>query len=121
MKICNFLLSIFVEKYFVRNYVLLKNFSPTISSITCQNLNTQLNFELPDLHAGDYKLIVRSSEYGVAKNVIDLTYKLKLDNMLPAKIGTGGGSIITMFGQGFGDGSDITATLCGSELASVKG
>ena len=88
----------------------------TVENLSCENANTELHFQIPDLKAGNYKLILRSPEYGVAKNALNLTYKLKLTDILPTGIGTGGGSVLTMKGQGFGDGLEISATLCGSQL-----
>ena len=47
----------------------------------------EINFAVPDLQAGDYKVILRSSEYGAVKNVLDLTYGLKLEDIMPKKVG----------------------------------
>ena len=73
-----------------------------------------LSAELPSLTAGGYKVIVRSSEYGAADGVLDITYNLVVNNVTPDRVGTGGGTRLVIMGSGFSE--TTSASLCGTEL-----
>ena len=79
---------------------------------------SDVTVELPSLEAGSYKAVVRSSEYGQAVNVVDISYELSVNSVTPSRVGTGGGAELVITGTGFSDA--VSAELCGAELTFIS-
>ena len=74
----------------------------------------QYDIRLPSIKAGSYSGVIRSNEYGRAQGVIQLKYGLIIESIEPKKVGSGGGSLLTIKGWGFSD--ETKATLCETDL-----
>jgi len=83
---------------------------------TCDG--SSLSASLPSLPAGGYKIIARSSEYGAATGVIDITFGLSIATVVPSRIGTGGGTPLTITGSGFTEAT--AASMCGEQLTFIS-
>ena len=84
----------------------------TASSITC---------DLPAIAGGDYAVVVFASEYGLSDEATTYTSTLAADSMTPTSGSFGGGSLLTIAGQGFDTVTSPEVTVCGEECVVQDG
>ena len=84
----------------------------TDSSISC---------DLPAIAGGDYAVVVFASEYGLSDEATTYTSTLAADSMTPTSGSFGGGSLLTIAGQGFDTETNPEVTVCGVECVVQDG
>ena len=77
----------------------------------------QVTVSAPPLEAGAYKAVVAAGD-GLSRGSVDLDFALSVESVSPSSIGQGGGTIITLSGNGFHP--DQVISMCDEPLALIE-
>ena len=94
---------------------------PQATFISSQEVSScsanQVTVSAPPLEAGAYKAVVAGGD-GLSRGSVDLDFELSVDSVSPSSIGQGGGTIITLNGNGFHP--DQVVAMCDEELTMLE-
>ena len=77
-----------------------------------------LSMRMPSLPAASYRVLFRSSDYGLLQSDVVIDIELAVSSIYPESFGTNGGTVITVTGTGFDE--SVTARICETELEFVS-